>query len=130
MTLFSVFVDVYHKDQLLTRKEAEEVAAVVLWEAIWESKCVEVAVTKDGDTAARIADILDKYGFNDVSQRIKGTCVYCCLCTNAVQDAFEKTQLYLNVSCMLHSCISCILCMCGYIVHYSRALVMVIMCFK
>ena len=55
MTLFPVLVDVYHKEQLVTREEAEK-AATDKWQ--W----VGVAVTKDDAMATRIADILDKYG--------------------------------------------------------------------
>ena len=69
MTLFPVLVDVYHKEQLLTKEEAEKVAFDVRG---W----VEVAVTKDAVTTARIADILDKHGYNDVAQHIRGKCVY------------------------------------------------------
>ena len=66
MTLFAVLVDVYHKEQLMTKEEAEGVS-FYFWN-IW----VWAAVTKDVDTAVRIADILDKYGFNDVAQHIRG----------------------------------------------------------
>ena len=66
MTLFSVLVDAFHKEQLLTRKEAEEAANMRDWR--WE----DVAVTKDGDTIARIADILEKYGFNDDARYFRG----------------------------------------------------------
>ena len=65
MTLFPVLVDVYHKEQLMTKEEAEKIASDQ-----WSR--VQVAVTKDDVTATRIADILDKYGFNDVAQRIRG----------------------------------------------------------
>ena len=64
MTLFPVFVDVYHKEQLVTKEEAGKVASD-LW------RWAEVAVTKDVVTAARIGDILDKYGFND-AQHVRG----------------------------------------------------------
>ena len=73
MTLFPVLVDVYHKEQLVTKEEVEEAASDKL-------KWLEVAVTKDSVTATRIADILDEYGFKDVAQRIRGKCVYSCLC--------------------------------------------------
>ena len=73
MTLFSVLVDVYHKEQLVTKEEAEKVAS-----NIWRLR--EVAVTKDDVTATQIADILDKYGFNDVARHIRGKCVYTRLC--------------------------------------------------
>ena len=73
MTLFPVLVDVYHKERLVTKEEAEKVASD-------EWRLVEVAVTKDDVTATRIADILDKYGFNDVAQHIRGKCVYSRLC--------------------------------------------------
>ena len=67
MTLFPVLVDVYHKEQLVTKEEAEEAASNV-WR--WEWRWKDVAVTKDVSTAARITDILDTYGFNDVAQHI------------------------------------------------------------
>ena len=73
MTLFPVLVDVYHKERLVTKEEAEMVASD-------EWRWVGVAVTKDDVTATRIADILDKYGFNDVARRIRGKCVYSHLC--------------------------------------------------
>ena len=73
MTLFPVLVDVYHKEQLVTKEEAEK-AASNQWR--WR----EVAVTKDDVTATRIADILDKYGCNDVAQHIRGECVYTLVC--------------------------------------------------
>ena len=77
MTLFPVLVDVYHKEQLVTKEEAEKVASDV-WRVEW--RLVEVAVTKDASTAARIANILDEHGFNDVARDIRGKCVYSCLC--------------------------------------------------
>ena len=73
MTLFSVHVDIYHTEHLVTREEAENAAC-----RVW--RWIEVAVTKNAGTATRIADILDKYGFNDVTQHIRGKCVYLCLC--------------------------------------------------
>ena len=73
MTLFPVLVDVYHKEQLVTKEEAEEVACSI---GRWR----DVAVTKGDVTATRIADILDKYGYNDVAQHIRGEFVYSCLC--------------------------------------------------
>ena len=79
MTLFSVLVDVYHKEQLVTKEEAEKVASVE-WGWRRGLKWVDVAVTKDASTATRIADICDKYGFNDVAQHIRGKCVYSRLC--------------------------------------------------
>ena len=56
--LFPVLVDVYHKEQLVTKEEAEKVASDVKG---WEWK--KIAVKKDGITATRIANTLDKYGF-------------------------------------------------------------------
>ena len=91
MTLFPVFVDAY-KEHLVTKEEAEAVAAIVQWEDDWESKWAEVAVTKDGDTAARIADILDKYGINKVAGHIRGMCVLSSVYTNTIQDPFVRTQ--------------------------------------
>ena len=71
MTLFPVLVDVYHKEQLVTKEEAEKAASDV-----WGSRWKEVVVTKDGVTATRIAGILDKYGFNDDAQYIRGKYVF------------------------------------------------------
>ena len=71
MTLFPVLVDVYHKEQLVTKEEAEKAASCV-----W--RWVEVAVTKDVVTAARKSDILDKHGLHIVARRIRGKCVYFC----------------------------------------------------
>ena len=73
MTLFPVLVDVYHKEQLVTKEEVEKVAT-----NMW--RWIDVAVTKDDVTATRIADILDKYGLNDVARHIRGKCVYSRLC--------------------------------------------------
>ena len=88
MTLFPVLVDVYHKEQLVTKEEAEKVATKM---QMWAG----VAVTKDDVKVTRIADILNKYGFNDVAQHIKGisVCVLLSVCMNTVQDPFEKVQL-------------------------------------
>ena len=77
MTLFPVLVDVYHKEQLVTKEEAEKVASDE-WE--WERRWKEIVVAKDASTAARIADVLDAHGFNDVARHIRGECVYSCLC--------------------------------------------------
>ena len=77
MTLFPVLVDVYHKEQLVTKEEAEQVPSDELG---WEWRWIDVAITKEASTAARIADILDKYGLNDVAQHIRGKCVYSRLC--------------------------------------------------
>ena len=88
MTLFPVVVDVYHKEQLVTKEEAERAAS-----ADW--RWGKLAVIKDSVTTARIADIWDEHGFNDVARHIRGKCVYSCLCVyvNTVQDPFEKAQL-------------------------------------
>ena len=75
MTLFPVLVDVYHKEQLVTKEEAVKAASDV-----WTEEWKKIAVTKDVVTAARIGDILDKYGFNNVAQYIRGECVYFRLC--------------------------------------------------
>ena len=83
MTLFPVLVDVYHKEQLVTKEEAERVASDKL-------KWTEIAVTKGSVTATRIADILDKYGFNDVAQRIRGKRVLLPVCISTVQDLFAS----------------------------------------
>ena len=79
MTLFPVLVDVYHKEQLVTKEEAEEVASDKWeWRKGW--KWVDVALTKDASTATRIADIFEKHGLNDGAQHIRGKCVYSHLC--------------------------------------------------
>ena len=77
MTLFPVLVDVYHKEQLVTKEEAVRAASDV---RRWDRKWAQFAVTKDTSTAARIDDILDEYGFNDAARYIKGKCVYSHLC--------------------------------------------------
>ena len=77
MTLFPVLVDVYHKEQLLTIEEVRK-AASDEWRSQW---CWgKIAVTKDSVTTIRMADILDKYGYNYDAQKIRGECVYSCLC--------------------------------------------------
>ena len=88
MSLFLVLVDVHHKEQLLTREEAEKAGSGVM-------RLIEVAVTKDGVTATRTADIMDKYGDKKNAQLIRGQCMYVGLsvCINTVQDPFEKAQL-------------------------------------
>ena len=77
MTLFPVLVDVYHKEQLVTQEEAEKAASKG---GGWERRWKEIAVAKDASTSARIADVLDKHGFNDVARHIRGKCVYSRLC--------------------------------------------------
>ena len=81
MTLFPVLVDVYHKEQLVTKEEAEKVVSDV-WKSDQrcEGRWVRVAFTKEVVTAVRIADVLDKYGLNDVARSMRGKCVYFCLC--------------------------------------------------
>ena len=73
MTFFPVFVDVYHKEQLVTKEEAEEAVS-----GVWGWR--KLAVTKDSVMATRVADILDIYGFNDDARHIRGMCVYSGLC--------------------------------------------------
>ena len=73
MTLFPVLVDVYHKEQLVTKQEAEMAGRS-------STNLIDVAVTKDSVTATRIADVLNKHGFNHDAQRIRGKCVYSHLC--------------------------------------------------
>ena len=92
MTLFPVLVDVYHKEQLVTKEEAEKAASDI---GRWKLWCKEVVVTKDSVTATRIAGILDKYGFNDDAQHIRGKCmcVLSSVCMYTVQDPFENAQL-------------------------------------
>ena len=89
MTFFPVLVDVYHKEHLVTKEEAETAASFVQrwlhwWGSGWETfpamRWQYIAVTKDAYTAARIADILDKYSFNHVARHIRGKCVYSHLC--------------------------------------------------
>ena len=111
MTLCPVLVDVYHKEQLVTKEEAEEVASDV-WR--WRG----VAVTKDDVTTTKIADILDKYGFNDITQRIRGKCVYSHSCVLILYRIPLKGTVILNISCMLHA--SLVLSVCEYIDHYSK----------
>ena len=73
MTLFPVLVDVYHKEQLVRKEEAEEAAS-----SVWGWG--KIPVIKDSVTATRIADILDTYGFHNVTKHIRGKYVYSCLC--------------------------------------------------
>ena len=81
MTLFPVLVDVYHKEQLVTKEEAEMPASDQRgWKDMWKWRWVTIAVTKESVTATRIAEILDKCCLNDVAQCIRGMCVYSCLC--------------------------------------------------
>ena len=118
MTLFPVLVDVYHKEQLVTKEEAKKVVSGV-WR--WEWSWAEVAITKDVVTAARIGDILDEHGFNDVARHIRGKCVYSCLYVyvNTIQDPFEKAQLsWILAVCCIHA--SLVLSVCVYIDHYSK----------
>ena len=79
MTLFPVLVDVYHKEQLVTKEEAEKAASDVQSPG-WNRRWAQVTITKDVVAAARIGDILDKYGCNDAAQHIRRKCVYSCLC--------------------------------------------------
>ena len=77
MTLFPVLVDVYHKEQLVTKEEAENVGSLP---CEWEWRWVNIAVTKDASTTTRIADIMDEYYFIGIRQHLRGKCVYFCLC--------------------------------------------------
>ena len=77
MTFFTVLVDVYHKEQLMTKEEAQDITTFIY---NWEWRWLDVAITKDGRTATRIAEILDEYGFNSVAQHLRGRCVHSCLC--------------------------------------------------
>ena len=70
MTLFPVLVDVYHKEQLVTKEEAKEAASD-------EWKWKDIVVTKDVVTAARLAVILNKHGILGVSRHDKGRDVSC-----------------------------------------------------
>ena len=87
MTLFPVLVDVYHKEQLVTKEEAEEVTSLLNVERF--------AITKDAYTGARIADILEKYGYGD-AQRIRGKCVYSRLCVEILYRIPLKRHNYLE----------------------------------
>ena len=81
MTLFPVLVDVYHKEQLVTKEEAEKVVSDLRErKGRWEWRWGDVTVTKDASTAARIADICDEHGFRHVARHIRGKCVYSRLC--------------------------------------------------
>ena len=106
MTLSPVIVDVYLKEQLVTKEEALKAPSSAWW---WE----KLAVTKDSVMATRIANVLDKSGFNDVAQHIRGTVnvKIFAFFINTVQDPL-KGMIILNISCMLHSFISCTHCMC------------------
>ena len=76
MTLFPVLVDVYHKEQLVTKEEAEKAASDIgRWKLLYKE-----VVTKDSVTATKIAGILDKYGLNDDAQHIRGKCVCTLVC--------------------------------------------------
>ena len=55
MTLSAVAIDVFHKEHLLTKEEAEKVFGI-------GQKWYQVLPSKDATTAARIAEILDKHG--------------------------------------------------------------------
>ena len=93
-------MDVYHKEQLLTKEEAEKIVSD-------EWKWVDIAGTKDSATATRIADILDMYGFDRDVQSIRGECVY-------------KYCIILNVVYCIHA--SFVLSVCVYIDHYTVGL--------
>ena len=90
MTLFPVLVDVYHKERLVTREEAEDVES-----ADWRWR--KLAVTKDSVTATRIANILDIYGFSDAGQQIRGKCIFSCLCVYIL--TVYKIPLKRQLSC-------------------------------
>ena len=115
MTLFPVLVDVYHKEQLLTREEAEKIEY-----CRWE----DIVITKDDVAATRIAEILDKYGFN-VAQRLRGNCVFPRLCVQ-IPYGILKRHNYLRYWLYAAS-----LSMCVY-VHQSLYLItcVVNVCFK
>ena len=90
MTLFPVLVDVYHKEQLVTKEEAQEAASD-------ELQWMEIAVTKDSVTATRIADILDEYDHafeNYIPQHIRGEYVYSHLCLY-IRIPFKYFEYYL-----------------------------------
>ena len=109
MTLFPVRVDVYHKEQLVTKDEVEEVASDV-----W--KWGKLAITKDSVMAIRIADVLDKYGFNEVAQHIRGTVsVYTFVfvykyCTGSLQKG--TIILKMLAVCCIHAFLLVSVCEC------------------
>ena len=82
MSLFPVLVDIFHKE-LVTKEEAEKAAYD-------KRRWVEVAATKDGVTATRIADILDEYGIKYLIPHIRGMCVLMSVCINTVQDSLKR----------------------------------------
>ena len=57
MTLFPVLVDVYHKEQLVTKEEAQKIAS-----GCGGGGGIKLLSPKMLAPATRIADILDKYG--------------------------------------------------------------------
>ena len=105
MTLFPVFMDVYHKKKLVTKEEAEKVTSTECMMGLdWKSNWADVAVTKDPSTAARIADILAKHS---VVRHIRGKCVYSRLCVLILyRIPLERHNNLEFFRCMLHSCIS------------------------
>ena len=86
MTLFPALVDVYHKEQLVTKEEVEKVASDE-WSG--HSRWGKLAITKDNHTATIMADILDKYGIDRAARPIRGKCVYSHLC---VYNPYKKAQ--------------------------------------
>ena len=77
MTLFPVLVDVYHKEQLVTKEEAEKVASD---EWRWEWRWIDVTLAKDVYTTTKITNTLERHGFSDVALHIRGECVFSRLC--------------------------------------------------
>ena len=63
ITLFTALVDVYHKLKLVTKAEAKIVASDG-----WRWR--EVAVSKNHDTAVKIAGILYHYGVSNYARQI------------------------------------------------------------
>ena len=65
MTLSAVAVDLYHKEHLLTKEEIKSIYELS------RHLCVFL-FGKDAATAMRIAEILDKHGFEKEARRAKG----------------------------------------------------------
>ena len=101
--IFLVLVDVYHKEQLVTKEEADE-AATDAWD--WQRSWQKVAITKDVSAAKRLADILVKYGFKICAQNVAGEFMFSCPCINTVQDPnYWEYWLYAAFMYSLYACI-------------------------
>ena len=118
MTLFPVLVNVYHKEQLVTKEEAEKAATDIRkWQWRWE----EFAVAKDDITITRIADILDECGFNDFEQRIGGIFVYSLLCVIYKIHLERHNHLrYLLYAAFMHLLYSLYVCVVIHSTYWER----------